>query len=300
MSTEELTADRPAAHAAAVTEAEARAAFLSRAGGPAVGARTVLERAPELLPGVVDAATTDIEAVLGHLAARAATHPAAAGPAGSAEPTAWGLDLATGGLRRVRVAGSGSPVGVAAGLTWVGALEEGLAQHCAALLARRLEAPGTRVPRLRLGGGGVEVPRALLRDVHAEGEPVAHDLTELLSLPACAVALAPRPGGDGREGECETVIATGATLAEAARGAVERALSRRRAHEAGRPVPRAFPAVGRERESDAPGPAPCAQWSRPLDALHSEGHSPVAVLLDHDARVNEVLPYLVRIVLSAK
>ncbi|MFE9632779.1 hypothetical protein [Streptomyces sp. NPDC006463] len=295
MSTEELTA--------ASTEAEARAAFLSRVGGPALGARTVLDRAAELLPGVVDAAS-DVETALTELAARAAIRPVPAAPAAAG---AWGLDLATGALRRVPVPASGSPVGVAAGLTWVSALESGLAQHCEALLARRLGAPGTRVPRLSLAGQGHAVPDALLRALQAEDEHVAHDLSGLLSLPACAVALAPRmqpepePEPDrGPDPERDTVVATGATLAEAARTAVERALSRRRARAAGRPVPHPFPAIGREQETDAPRPLPCAQWSHPLDALHSQGHSPVAVLLDHDAGVGEALPYLVRIVLPAK
>ncbi|WP_328928819.1 hypothetical protein OG429_32505 [Streptomyces sp. NBC_00190] len=289
MSTEELTA--------ASTEAEARAAFLSRVGGPALGARTLLDRAAELLPGVVDAAS-DVETALTELAAHAAIRPVSAAPATAG---AWGLDLATGALRRVPVPASGSPVGVAAGLTWVSALESGLAQHCEALLAGRLRAPGTRVPRLSLAGEGHAVPDALLRALRSEDEHVAHDLSGLLSLPACAVALAPRaePEPERAPGpERDTVVATGATLAEAARTAVERTLSRRRARAAGRPVPQLFPAIGREQESDAPRPLPCAQWSHPLDALHSQGHSPVAVLLDHDAGVSAVLPYLVRIVLS--
>ncbi|MFI0982034.1 hypothetical protein ACH4SP_34130 [Streptomyces sp. NPDC021093] len=330
MATEELTAVR-AASSAAATEAEARAAFLSRAGGPALAARTVRDRAAELLPDRVDAAS-DIETVLTELAARATMRaratvlPAPADPATPATPTVWGLDLSTGALRQVRVPASGPPAGVAAGLTWVSALESGLAQHCESLLARGLGTPGTRVPRLRLAEERHAVPDALLRALHTEGEPVAHDLTELLSLPACALTLvphaepnppternsptepiprtepapaadhAPDPERDTRD----TVVATGATLAEAVRTATERALSRRRAREAGRPVPHAFPAVGREQESDAPRPQPCVQWSHPLDALRSQGHSPVAVLLDHEAPVSGELPYLVRIVLSAK
>ncbi|MGY5048214.1 hypothetical protein ACWDE0_21680 [Streptomyces sp. 900105755] len=38
-------------------------------------------------------------------------------------------------------------------------------------------------------------------------------------------------------------------------------------------------------------------WSRPLDALRAQGRTPVAVLLDQDPRVNEVLPNLVHVVL---
>ncbi|MET9701218.1 hypothetical protein ABZY31_30480 [Streptomyces sp. NPDC006529] len=315
MSTEEPTAASTAAWPAVSTEAEARAAFLSRAGGPALGARAVLERAARLLPGAVDA-TSDVETALTELAARAARRPAAVDPAPvepvaatpvPATPASWGLELATGALRRVPVPASASPVGIAAGLTWVGALETGLAQHCEALLARCLGTSGTRVPRLDLAGEGLAVPDALLWALYTEGEPVAHDLTGLLSLPACAVALAPRtdgaPSPGGRApgaGETDTAIATGATLAEAARTAAERALARRRARASGRPVPPAVPAIGRELECDPPRPLPRAQWSHPLDALRSQGHDPVAVLLDHEAPVSEVLPYLVRIVLSVK
>lgn len=305
MSTEEPTV--------ASTEAEARAAFLSRVCGPALGARALLERAAELLPGAVDTAS-DIETALAELAAHATRRPAPAAPA------AWGLDLATGALRRVAVPEPGSPVGVAAGLTWVAALESGLAQHCEALLAERLGAPGTRLPRMHLGSGahgvpgGPGVPDALLGALRAAGRFVAHDLSGLLSLPACAVTLAPRaePAADGGpdggpdgapdsapDPAAHTVVATGATLTEAARTAVLRALSARGARAAGRPVRHAFPAIGRDREEADCRPLPAAQWSHPLDALRSQGHCPVAVLPDHDARVGEVLPYLVRIVLPA-
>lgn len=160
-----------------------------------------------------------------------------------------------------------------------------------------------------------DAPQHALHALHAlqaEGVPVAHDLTGLLSLPACALTLVPytdptQPVPDPAPDPL-TVVATGATLAEAVRTASERALSRSRARAAGRLVPYEFPAISREQESDAPRPQSCTPWSHPLDALRAHGHSPVAVPLDnlddlnhldHQAPGSGELPYLVRIVLSA-
>ncbi|MEW1653620.1 hypothetical protein [Streptomyces sp. NPDC093707] len=346
MNTEEL--------AVASTAAEARAAFVSRAGGPALEAGTLLDRAAQSLPGVVHPAS-DVETALTALAAHAASPPAPAAPA------VWGLDLATGALRRVPVPAPGLSAGVAAGLTWVSALEAGLAQHCEALLAQRLAAPGTRVPRLCLdrlarpgcGAGesclvppgldlaedGHAAPDALVRALRSGEEPVAHDLSGLLCLPACALRLDPDSGTDtgpdahpdasegpapspgtavdtdvdtdldtdpdlARErnggGDRGTVVATGTSLVAAFRTAAGRALAHRRARPSGRPGAHTVPAIGREQELVAARPPSVAHWSRPLDALRAQGHRPVAVLLNHDAEVSEVLPYLVRIVLMAE
>ncbi|MEV7323909.1 hypothetical protein AB0N52_27845, partial [Streptomyces sp. NPDC093970] len=190
-----------------------------------------------------------------------------------------------------------APTGVAAGLTWVGALEAGMTAHCEALLARRLAEPGTRVPRLcpadRCEGPCVtdaceKGATGAARHLYAAGGPVAHDLSALLSLPACAIRLDPGP---------DTVLATGTTRAEALRRATARAL-RALTVTAG-PGPRVLPPITRDRELPpaAPGPSAPVHWSRPLDALRAQGFTPVAVLLDQDPRVNEVLPYLVHIVL---
>ncbi|MFK0158086.1 hypothetical protein ACIQVL_20485 [Streptomyces sp. NPDC090499] len=288
------------------TEEEARAAFVSRAAGAAADAGELIDRAAALLPPAVtgDRARTGGEEDLDTLLAALAGQLAGRSRLGTVPPqsTAWGLDLDTGVLRRVpaeRLAVPADPagnpaVGVAAGLTWVGALEAGMTAHCEALLARRLAEPGTRVPRLCAAGrcdgrcaanDCARIATGASRPLYAAGEPVAHDLSGLLSLPGCAIRLDPRP---------DTVVATGATRAEALRRATARAL----AAAAGR-GPRPLPAIGPDRELPPPGAGPSApvHWSRPLDALRAQGRTPVAVLLDQDPRVNEVLPYLVHVVL---
>ncbi|MFD4506431.1 hypothetical protein [Streptomyces sp. NPDC058457] len=293
------------------TEEEARAAFVSRAAGPAADAGELIDRAAALLPPAVTggrAARTggdeeDLSAVLAALAG----HLAGRSRLGAVAPRSavWGLDLDTGVLLRVpagRLAVPAGrpghpPMGVAAGLTWVSALEAGMTAHCEALLARLLAEPGTRVPRLCLAGlcdgrcspdDCAKSATGAARRLYAAGEPVAHDLSGLLSLPGCAIRVGSRP---------DTVVATGASRAEAVRRAIARAL--RALTAAADPGPRTLPAIGPDQELPPPGAGPSSpvHWSRPLDALRAQGLTPVAVLLDQDPRVNEVLPYLVHVVL---
>ncbi len=145
-----------------ITQAEARAAFMQRISGEAVDAGQLLARAD----GVARADTGLLGAVLGAVAGRGGpgadedrtaavlTALAAYGALAAHRPRSpsaerspvWGLDLATGSLRRIpREDAFGAPppprppfrppVGAAAGLTWISAVESGLAQHCEALLA---------------------------------------------------------------------------------------------------------------------------------------------------------------------
>lgn len=218
---------------------------------------------------------------------RVATSP------GTRNTDVWGLDLVTGALRRIPARdvhlapGRGKmyrpPVGAAAGLTWVHALETGLAQHCEELLARRLADPGTRVPRLSLPvdeATGAADPLYLLRSV---GEPVAHDLSALLSVPACAIRLGSR-----------TVLAVGVTHAEAMRTAAERAVLAPQL--AARTVPAITP--GQERPAPFfPGTRTVLGRARFIEALRAQGRTPVAVLLDQDPQAVAVIPYLVQVIL---
>ncbi|BAJ31592.1 MULTISPECIES: hypothetical protein [Kitasatospora] len=155
------------------TQAQARAAFLRRIGGEAVDAGQFLARADGVArdhPGLLGA-------VLGSVAADSGQHPgedrtaavltalaaygalAAHRPARPSEeqPSVWALDLATGSLRRIpRADAFGTPppprppfrppVGAAAGLTWISAVETGLAQHCEALLAQQSRAAAVSGP----------------------------------------------------------------------------------------------------------------------------------------------------------
>ncbi|MEV7599824.1 hypothetical protein AB0O91_20815 [Kitasatospora sp. NPDC089797] len=302
MTTEELT------HTP--TEAEVRAAFVAVVGGAAVDGEEVLARAaahPVLaaaaaraglpgpgplrpdLPGTAgDPRQERLDAVLTALAAHAADRLRRTGPGGAS--AVWGMDLLTGELRRIPLgdvpAVGRPPVGAAAGLTWLGALEEGLAQQCEALLAERLADPGVRVPRADLAprcDGGchpADCTACAVGALRPCGVPLGHDLSELLSVPACALRLDPFPG---------TVIATGTTRAEAVHRAAGRLLRRD-----GRTAPDVRPdqelAAGVRR-------LPEASRSRPFDALHAQGHAPAAILLDQDPRAVAVLPYLVHVVL---
>ncbi|MEU8891489.1 hypothetical protein [Streptomyces sp. NPDC048442] len=239
--------------------------------------------------------TAHLAALLAALASYAAL-VACALAEGAADP--WGLDLVTGGLRRVPVrdahpaptADAGAPfrppVGAAAGLTWAHALEAGLAQHCDDLLARRLAEPGTRVPRLVLPIHEAAETAGLtdvLGPLHLLGDPVAHDLSALLGVPACAL----------RSGQ-NTVLASGVTPAEAVRNAAERALAARRSR-AG-----TVAGVGPQQEEQLSRPAGAGTTpgrARFVEALQASGRTPVAVLLDHDPQVVETLPFVVQVVL---
>ncbi|QMU71634.1 hypothetical protein [Streptacidiphilus sp. P02-A3a] len=156
-----------------ITQAEARAAFLQRIGGEAVDAGWFLARADAaarrhtgLLGAVLGAVAPHsgqgpgedrTAAVLTALAAYGALAAHRPGSPSEEWSSAWGLDLATGSLRRVpREDAFGAPpppgppfrppVGAAAGLTWIAAVETGLAQHREALLAQEARVaaePGT-------------------------------------------------------------------------------------------------------------------------------------------------------------
>ncbi|MET9362470.1 hypothetical protein ABZX93_16345 [Streptomyces sp. NPDC006632] len=266
------------------TEAEARAAFVAVVGGAAADPERVraLAAADPALAGT----TADMDSLLDALAARAA--------AGRGPGARWGMDLVTGELRRVHApdvpatggTAAGPPVGAAAGFTWLSAVEEGLAQQCESVIAERLTAPGLRIPRLDLRPAcsgschPADCESCAVAPLRASGTLVVHDVSELLSLPACALRLAP-----GRE----TVIATAAVRSAAVHRAVDRALRGRL---------RAVPAVRPDQECppSASRTAP-VQWSRPFDALRAGGWSPAAVLLDHDPGAVAGRPYLVQVVL---
>ncbi|MFG3282180.1 hypothetical protein [Streptomyces sp. NPDC048111] len=270
------------------TEAEVRAAFVAVVGGAAADPEQALVRAAaEPALAGVPAGTADLDPFLSALAARAA--------AGLGRGAPWGMDLVTGELRRIpahavpaadgRAAGL-APVGAAAGFTWLSAVEEGLAQQCESLIAERLAADGVRVPRLDLRPGcagschPADCAACAVAPLRTPGHPVVHDLSELLSLPACA--LRPAPHGP-------TFIAVAGGRAAAVHRAAERAL---------RGGCRSVPAVRPDQECPARASrAASVQWTRPFDALRAGGWSPAAVLLDHDPRMVAVLPYLVHVVL---
>ncbi|WP_411139649.1 hypothetical protein [Streptomyces sp. x-80] len=300
-------------------QTRARAVFVERMGGRALEPDELLSRvaaaagsAPRPLGPLLKSALARtrgcgeegrLAAVLAGLATygalAAARHHAAPG---GVSPAVWGLDLDSGALRVVDAMGVAAPpargrtfrrpVGAAAGLTWVNAVEAGLAQHCEALLVRRLDEPGTRVTRLDLDAYvGDEGTGHLLRLLKAKGSPRAHDLSALLSLPACAVRI-------GRA----AALATGDTLAAAVRTAAERALGAGPPHAVTGSGPEPFRVAAIAPEQELPpvaasGLVPPTEHQRPLEALRAQGYTSAALLLDHDPRAIDILPYLVHVVL---
>ncbi|MEU8622243.1 hypothetical protein [Streptomyces sp. NPDC048623] len=268
-----------------LTRWECRTTVADRFGAPPAGT-----------PGVVvtghggDHDAARLAALLAALACRGSLAArACAGIPGVSD--VWGLDLVTGALRRIpareahpgpdRGAPYRPPVGAAAGLTWAHAVEAGLAQHCEELLVRRLADPGIRVPRTHLPADGAPGAAEPLYVLRALGEPVAHDLSGLLSVPACAIRLGSR-----------TVLAVGATRAEAVRSGAERALL------APWSPTRTVPAITARQERPAPFfPGPSPGRVRFAEALYAQGRTPVAVLLDHDPQAVGVLPYLVQVIM---
>ncbi|MFF5920301.1 hypothetical protein ACFY8C_18460 [Streptomyces flavochromogenes] len=257
---------------------------------------------PADAPGVTvrghgrDAPSARLAALLDALAAYG-TLAAAADARGGRE--VWGLDLVTDRLRRVPAAEAypapvpGTsyrlPTGAAAGLTWAAAVEAALTGHCEALVIHRLDQPGVRVPRLALPDHGG--PDAL-RVLRAAGEPVAHDLSALLSVPACAIRL-----GD------DTVVGVAATRSEALAAAAERALLAREkgvARTGAAPFVPTVPSVTPDREA-AGRPLPVEDGAPGraglVEVLRARGRTPVAVLLDHDPQAVRLLPYLVHVAL---
>ncbi|MFI9235564.1 hypothetical protein [Streptomyces sp. NPDC053079] len=203
------------------------------------------------------------------------------------------LDLRTGRTRTVpaeaafpelTVPTAWPPVGAAAGLSWSQAVFDGLSQHCEARLTTMLTDGGHRPPRLDLTGLPVE---HLARQAGAIGDPTAHDLSGLLSVPACAVRL----GSD-------TVLACGRTLTEAATRALERALLAWQSRTSGQPAyaPSTVPPLA---DGTAFSDARCAAVTADdlVRVLRPHGRA-AAVLLDHDPQVSAVLPFLVQIVLT--
>lgn len=259
---------------------------------------------PADAPGVTvwghgpDARSARLAAMLEALAAYGTF---AAAPHARSGCEVWGLDLVTDRLRRVPAAEAypapapGTPyrlpTGAAAGLTWAAALEAALTGHCEALVTARLAQPGARVARLALPDLG---DPALVRMLRAAGEPVAHDLSALLSVPACAVRL-----GD------DTVVAVAATWSEALAVAAERALLAREMSVpptgvgVGPVVPTVPSVTPNQEEVGRPFSVEDGASGRAglVEALRARGRTPVAILLDHDPQAVRLLPYLVHVAL---
>ncbi|MFQ6196962.1 hypothetical protein [Streptomyces sp. NPDC000405] len=176
------------------------------------------------------------------------------------------------------------PIGASAGLSWSQAVFDGLSQHCEARLTTMLTGGRHHPPQLDLTRLPVQ---HLTRQAGAVGTPTAHDLSGLLSVPACAIRL-----------DSDTVLACGRTLTEAATRALERALLAWQSRTSGQPdyAPSTIPPLA---DTTAFSEARCAPATADdlARALRPHGRA-AAVLLDHDPQVTAVLPFLVQIVLT--
>ncbi|MBA8826424.1 hypothetical protein FHX42_003800 [Saccharopolyspora lacisalsi] len=183
------------------------------------------------------------------------------------------------------------PTGAAAGPSWQEALSEGTRQHCAVLLEQRLADFEGPLPRLDVPGFPLNERADHLRRLLGEvGEPaVAHDLTGLLSIPACAL----RVGAD-------TVLAVGSTLTAALGEALDRGLLAWQARTEDRPdcAPHTVPGIPAEQETSPEASRPKSTGTPPsARALRALGFTPVVIALDHDPEAARILPYLVQVVI---
>lgn len=180
-------------------------------------------------------------------------------------------------------------VGVAAGYDWEEAVCNGLLQHCRAVVLGRLTDPH---PTLDASAVDLDDAGRSYRELlEAAGpRPCVQDLTGVMGVPAVAVSQAGRAVG----------VAVGTHLAAALGDALLQALLRRQAEINGEQayIPREL------------GPSPVirkgsrqtAQAERPLSARHIVAalsrHATriVAVPLDHDAELMNIMPFVVRVV----
>ncbi|EMF00378.1 YcaO-like family protein [Streptomyces mobaraensis NBRC 13819 = DSM 40847] len=203
--------------------------------------------------------------------------------------TVWGWDLADGQPVRVPADTAFSAgTGLAARLSWDEAVDDGLGQHCARLAAEDVAAGRTRPVPLDLTQAPADERTArylgLLRA--AGGTARVADIGGALGVPVLAWWLDGRP----------VAVTCGP---DAAAEGLERTLLARQSAMTDEPAyaPEPVPGLG-----DPPEPAPTAAWPAAPDraalpaALRSRGLRPVAVPLDHDPAVHDVLPSVLRVV----
>ncbi|MBZ4323630.1 hypothetical protein [Streptomyces huiliensis] len=217
--------------------------------------------------------------------AAASPDPRRYGPDG----TVWGWDLA--GERAVPVpAGTAfsAGTGLAARPSWDDAVDDALGQHCARLAAEDVAEGRTRPVPLDLADApaGERTGRYLGLLRAAGGTVRVADIGGALGVPVLAWWLDGRP-------------VAAACGPDAAAEGLERALLARQSAmtDESAYAPEPPPGLG---EPPAPG-APAA-WPPPpvrvrlLSALRSRGLRAVAVPLDHDPAVHEVIPFALRVV----
>ncbi|CAM3351982.1 YcaO-like family protein [Kibdelosporangium persicum] len=178
------------------------------------------------------------------------------------------------------------PIGVAAGYSWLEAVEAGLAGYC-----RQLTMTEQQPPRLidlaavPLDGPGNRY-RAMLAAI---GHPVTvYDITGSLGVPTLLCHLDDRPVA------CASRLDALAALTDT----LEQAVLHYQATENGQTgyAPPPAPVLPTRDGPVAPLPA-SVDLTTAVRALIGLGHRPVAVPLDHDQEAHEILPHTFRVVL---
>lgn len=183
--------------------------------------------------------------------------------------------------------------GLAAGFDWQEAVRDGLLGCCLRLTLAELEDAATPYPRLDLAAVEMDPDGVRCRDlIAAAGEqPEVYDITGTLGVPCIACCLGP-----------DTVTTTaGLTAAAAVAAGLLAALRTVQARLSGQPAfaPLPGPALPPQLRGSAGSLPDVDEWDseRLARRLRQTGREPVAVPLDHDPSVAELMPYLVHVVL---
>ncbi|KIH98114.1 hypothetical protein LP52_15660 [Streptomonospora alba] len=189
---------------------------------------------------------------------------------------------------------SSLPPGTAAAYSWSEAVEAGLLAQCHRRTLADIAGSAAPFPRLDpaaadLDEGG-DYCRALLGAV--DDAVACHDVTGPLGVPTVVCLLGGAPAAS----------ASGLTIADALGSALEKTLLAYQARRNGRceyaPAVPHLPARLRCDSTRPAAPGPRLSGADLAAALAERGHWPAAVPLDHDAEVNRVMPFTVRVVLD--
>jgi hypothetical protein len=222
-------------------------------------------------PATITAAGPDFRTARLRAALRAAAHYAHTCVDLRRGPDVPGYALPDGTVRPVPAAlafGSGRATGLAAGYTWAEAVGTGVLAHCRALtLAERVAPRPVDLP-----------PDPYRRPVELAGIPVeVHDITGTLGVPTFSFRV------DGRTVACTTAV----SRADAIHAGLELTLLDHQTGAHHQPES-AFVVAG----------DPAVEPAAAVAALVRAGHAPVAVPLDHDPELVDVVPYVVNVVLA--
>lgn len=230
------------------------------------------------------------DAALRGLASYAAHHPDERryGPGG----TVWGWspdERRAEAVAACRVFTTDHEVGVAARLSWDESMADGLAQQCVRLALRDVAEGRSRPRPVRLRPDALAPGERRLLDLlsASRGSVEVADIGEALGVPVLAWWQSGRPAGAtcGEEAVVEGLRAVLLDRQSVMTG--ESAYAPARWGRLGAPVTCD--------ESELPVPA---GPGRMVEALRSRGARPLVVPLDHDPAVNEVLPFVVRVVIA--